>query len=133
MHDGITEYIHRIGRTARIGNEGKATSFYNDRNEDIGPELCKILIESKQSIPDFLQEHMPEDPTTIDWHDGTDEESDDGLGGGLGGGFGGDAGGFDADTGFGGESAADTGFGGDGGGFGDGGFSADTDDKVAAW
>ena len=43
MHDGITEYIHRIGRTARIGNEGKATSFYNDRNEDLGPDLCKIL------------------------------------------------------------------------------------------
>jgi ATP-dependent RNA helicase DDX3X len=136
MHDGITEYIHRIGRTARIGNEGKATSFFNDRNEDIGPDLVKILLESKQEIPDFLQEHMPEDPTTIDWHDGTDNESDDGLGGG----FGGDAGGFDADAGFGGEAAANTGFGGDAGGFGGGdgggfggGFSADADDKVAAW
>ncbi|RII24044.1 hypothetical protein CUC08_Gglean012877 [Alternaria sp. MG1] len=122
MHDGITEYIHRIGRTARIGNEGKATSFYNDRNEDLGPDLCKILCESKQEIPEFLQEHMPDDPTTIDWHDGTDDESDDGLGGG----FGGDAGGFDVDAG---------GFGGGGNdsGFGGGGFSVDADDKVAAW
>jgi ATP-dependent RNA helicase DDX3X len=49
MHDGITEYIHRIGRTARIGNEGKATSFFNERNEDIGPDLVKILCESKQA------------------------------------------------------------------------------------
>lgn len=135
MHDGITEYIHRIGRTARIGNEGKATSFFNDRNEDIGEDLCKILCESKQAIPEFLQEHMPEDPNTIEWHDGTDDESDDGLGGGFGGG---DAGGFDAEaTGFGGEAAADTGFGGDDGGFGGGGggFSADADadDKAAAW
>ncbi|KAI4912043.1 hypothetical protein J4E90_006863 [Alternaria incomplexa] len=134
MHDGITEYIHRIGRTARIGNEGKATSFFNDRNEDIGEDLCKILCESKQEIPEFLQEHMPEDPNTIEWHDGTDDESDDGLGGGFGGG---DAGGFDAEaTGFGGEAAADTGFGGDDGGFGGGGggFSADADadDKAAA-
>jgi len=120
MHDGITEYIHRIGRTARIGNEGKATSFFNDRNEDIGEDLVKILLESKQDVPDFLQQHMPEDPTKIDWHDGTDDESDNGLGGG----FGGDAGGFDADAG---------GFGGDNGGSGDGGFAADTTDKVASW
>lgn len=136
QHGGITEYVHRIGRTARIGNEGKATSFFNDRNEDIGEDLVKILLESKQEIPDFLQQHMPEDPTAIDWHDGTDDESDDGLGGG----FGGDAGGFNADAGFGGDagSGADGGdaggFGGDDGGFG-GGFSADADnnDKVASW
>jgi ATP-dependent RNA helicase DDX3X len=81
--------------------------------------LCS---ESKQEIPEFLQEHMPDDPTTIDWHDGTDDESDDGLGGG----FGGDAGGFDVDAG---------GFGGGGNdsGFSGGGFSVDADDKVAAW
>jgi ATP-dependent RNA helicase DDX3X len=134
QHGGITEYVHRIGRTARIGHEGKATSFYNDRNEDLGEDLCKILIESKQNIPDFLEQFKPEDPTQINWHDGTDDESDDGLGGG----FGGDAGGFGGDAGFGGE----TGFGGDAGGFtaddggfggGDGGFSADTNDKVASW
>jgi ATP-dependent RNA helicase DDX3X len=138
QHDGITEYIHRIGRTARIGNEGKATSFFNDRNEDLAEDLAKILTESKQELPDFLEQHKPEDPNAIDWHDGTDDESDDGLGGG----FGGDAGGFDANAGFGGDTAVDTGFGGDAGGFGGGGdaggfgggdFSADADDKVAAW
>ncbi|KAH7078513.1 P-loop containing nucleoside triphosphate hydrolase protein [Paraphoma chrysanthemicola] len=138
QHDGITEYIHRIGRTARIGNEGKATSFYNDRNEDIGEDLCKILIESKQEIPDFLEQFKPEDPTQIDWHDGTDDESDDGLGGG----FGGDAGGFNADAGFGGDAGSGGDTGGDAGGFtaddggfggGDGGFSADNNEKVASW
>lgn len=97
QHDGITEYIHRIGRTARIGNEGKATSFYNDRNDDLAEDLCKILIDSKQEVPDFLQQYMPEDPTKIDWHDNTDDESDDGLSGGFGGGFGGEDNGVKAE------------------------------------
>lgn len=130
MYEGITEYVHRIGRTARIGNEGKATSFYNDRNEDLAESLVKILIESNQEIPDFLESYVPADPSTIDWHDGTDDESDDGLGGGFdtdagfGDSAGGDAGGFDSNSG---------GFGGgDDGSFG-GGFSAKADDKFTSW
>ena len=124
MHDGITEYIHRIGRTARIGNEGKATSFYNERNEDIAEDLCKILIESKQEIPDFLEDKKPADVDNIEWHDGTDDESEAGdFGGGAADGFdfGGGAAGGDAG-----------GFGGDG--FGGGDFSAEGgEDKVASW
>ncbi|CAE7207608.1 ATP-dependent RNA helicase DED1 [Pyrenophora teres f. teres] len=141
MHDGITEYIHRIGRTARIGNEGKATSFFNDRNEDIGEDLTKILLESNQAVPEFLQQHIPEDPTKINWHDGTDE-SDNALGGGFGG-EAGEAGEAGADTGFGGGDTGgfgggfgDGGFGDGGfgdGGFGNGGFAADSADKVASW
>ena len=76
MHDGITEYVHRIGRTARIGNEGKASSFFNERNDDIAPKLVKLLIEANQAIPDFLECHKPEDPANIKWNDGTDEESE---------------------------------------------------------
>ncbi|KAI9858300.1 MAG: hypothetical protein M1813_007575 [Trichoglossum hirsutum] len=59
-HGGITEYTHRIGRTARIGNTGIATSFYNDRNADIAPVLTKFLLENEQEIPDFLQQYLPE-------------------------------------------------------------------------
>ncbi|KAJ5797990.1 DEAD/DEAH box RNA helicase [Penicillium pulvis] len=74
-HGGITEYIHRIGRTARIGNEGIATSFYNDRDEDIAPALVKILLETKQDIPECLQQFRPEeDAVTFD--DDTDQEED---------------------------------------------------------
>ena len=47
-HGGIGEYVHRIGRTARIGNMGQATSFYNDRNEDLAPALVNILLETGQ-------------------------------------------------------------------------------------
>ncbi|EXJ81195.1 hypothetical protein A1O3_07485 [Capronia epimyces CBS 606.96] len=59
-HDGRNEYVHRIGRTARIGNEGLATSFYNEKDEGLGPFLTKILIECGQEVPDFLQQFKPE-------------------------------------------------------------------------
>lgn len=31
----IEEYVHRIGRTGRMGNLGVATSFFNDRNRNL--------------------------------------------------------------------------------------------------
>ncbi|GAB1213842.1 hypothetical protein ATERTT37_002995 [Aspergillus terreus] len=71
---GITEYIHRIGRTARIGNEGLATSFYNERDTDIAADLVKILLESKQAIPDFLEPYKPDDCEKLSFHDDTDDE-----------------------------------------------------------
>lgn len=76
-YGGIEEYVHRIGRTARIGNEGLATSFYNDRNEDIAESLVKLLLETKQEIPDFLSSFVPEDPTKLDFDDDTDNEGED--------------------------------------------------------
>jgi len=55
--EDIDEYVHRIGRTARVGNQGLATTFYNDNNSGIAKDLVKILIECKQEVPDFLQEY----------------------------------------------------------------------------
>ncbi|OJD19505.1 hypothetical protein AJ78_00574 [Emergomyces pasteurianus Ep9510] len=76
-HGGIEEYIHRIGRTARIGNEGLATSFYNhDRNSDISADLVKILMECKQPVPDFLESEKP-DGDDVYFNDDTDDEGDD--------------------------------------------------------
>ena len=42
LPDDIDEYVHRIGRTGRVGNRGLATSFYNNGNDVIGPyiSLC---------------------------------------------------------------------------------------------
>ena len=40
----IDEYVHRIGRTGRIGNKGKATSFFQpDRDEKLARSLVKVL------------------------------------------------------------------------------------------
>ncbi|KAI4202786.1 MAG: hypothetical protein LQ350_002284 [Teloschistes chrysophthalmus] len=55
----IDEYVHRIGRTARIGNLGLATTFYNDKNENMAEDLVKLLLETKQEIPDFLEQYKP--------------------------------------------------------------------------
>ncbi|KAK2850683.1 hypothetical protein FQN49_005424 [Arthroderma sp. PD_2] len=76
-HGGIDEYIHRIGRTARIGNPGLATSFYNDRNSDMGADLVKILMECNQTVPDFLQGEAPPDGV-LQFDDDTDDEDGNG-------------------------------------------------------
>jgi ATP-dependent RNA helicase DDX3X len=67
------------GRTARIGNEGLATSFYCEKDADIAADLVKILIESKQKVPDFLEQYKPQD-TLVNFHDDTDDESEDEAG-----------------------------------------------------
>lgn len=77
-HGGIQDYIHRIGRTARIGNDGLATSFYNERNEDIAEDLVKILVESKQDVPEFLEQYKPENAEAIDFEDDSDAEDEAG-------------------------------------------------------
>jgi ATP-dependent RNA helicase DDX3X len=51
----IEEYVHRIGRTGRVGNLGLATSFFNDKNRPISKELVEILIESHQEVPQWLE------------------------------------------------------------------------------
>ena len=53
----VQDYVHRIGRTGRVGNRGKATSFYDPENDaSISGDLARILKESNQSVPDFLGE-----------------------------------------------------------------------------
>lgn len=43
----IDEYVHRIGRTGRLGNKGKATSFYDNSgdNRNLATDLVEILQE----------------------------------------------------------------------------------------
>jgi ATP-dependent RNA helicase DDX3X len=69
------------GRTGRIGNQGVATSFYNDRDEDLGPVLTKVLLETGQEIPDFLQQYVPEDTEAalnFDDDSGSEDTGDEG-------------------------------------------------------
>nr|CAD7423443.1 unnamed protein product [Timema monikensis] len=52
----IDEYVHRIGRTGRVGNRGKATSFYNqEQDSPLARDLVKIL---KQVRGHYLNEHF---------------------------------------------------------------------------
>ena len=50
----IEEYIHRIGRTGRVGNLGLATSFFNDKNRNVICDLMSLLIETKQEQPPWM-------------------------------------------------------------------------------
>ncbi|KAK2600900.1 hypothetical protein N8I77_010401 [Diaporthe amygdali] len=91
-HGGIEEYTHRIGRTGRIGNRGLATSFYTERDEPLAPVLVRTLLETKQKVPEFLEQYLPEGDELENLQ--FPSEQDEGIGGGdSGGGWGGDAGG----------------------------------------
>ncbi|XP_037300118.1 putative ATP-dependent RNA helicase Pl10 isoform X2 [Manduca sexta] len=50
----VEEYVHRIGRTGRMGNLGVATSFFNDTNRGLARELVELLVEAKQDVPNWL-------------------------------------------------------------------------------
>lgn len=46
LPQSVDEYVHRIGRTGRVGNAGKALSFYDPEGDStIAKNLVKILSE----------------------------------------------------------------------------------------
>jgi ATP-dependent RNA helicase DDX3X len=51
----IEEYVHRIGRTGRMGNLGLATSFFNDKNRNLVRDLVELVLETKQDMPAWLE------------------------------------------------------------------------------
>lgn len=52
----IDEYVHRIGRTGRVGNVGKATSFYDENiDRSLAADLVKVLCDVQQEVPDWLE------------------------------------------------------------------------------
>jgi ATP-dependent RNA helicase DDX3X len=52
----IDDYVHRIGRTGRAGNVGKATAFFNmAHDQTVLRELYDIFHEAKQNIPDWFE------------------------------------------------------------------------------
>lgn len=57
----IDDYVHRIGRTGRCGNRGKAVSFValgdtKNPDTDFLPELCTFLDESSLPIPQWMED-----------------------------------------------------------------------------
>jgi len=61
MPSNIDSYVHRIGRTGRAGHVGVANSYFSDDNKGLSKKLVKILAESNQKVPDWLQK-MSMDP-----------------------------------------------------------------------
>lgn len=51
----IEEYVHRIGRTGRMGNLGLATSFFNDKNRNLTKDMVELIVESSQEVPSWLE------------------------------------------------------------------------------
>merc|ERR1712226_482357 len=57
MPDDVDEYVHRIGRTGRVGNTGKATSFFDAEGDgDVAGKLVAMLVAAKVEVPDWLGE-----------------------------------------------------------------------------
>lgn len=139
MPTDIEEYVHRIGRTGRVGHTGLATSFFNEKNRNVARDLMDLLVEAKQEVPNWLdsmayqaQQHLAARKAN---------QKGGRYGGGGGGGFGsrdyrqfhnrsnashgggGFRGGHDHSQGFGGGNAAFN-YGGGGGGGGAAGFNS---------
>jgi ATP-dependent RNA helicase DDX3X len=55
LPSNIDDYIHRIGRTGRCGNEGTAISFINE-NCRITKDLYKLLKKSNQTLPEWFED-----------------------------------------------------------------------------
>lgn len=51
----VDEYVHRIGRTGRIGNSGRATSFFDSsRDGPLAADLRQVLSDAQQEVPNWL-------------------------------------------------------------------------------
>lgn len=53
----IDEYVHRIGRTARCGNTGKAVALFTDHDDiELSKPLVRVLADADQEVPEWLEE-----------------------------------------------------------------------------
>ncbi|KAI8420560.1 hypothetical protein MSG28_009019 [Choristoneura fumiferana] len=51
----VDEYVHRIGRTGRVGHRGKAVSFFDvDYDAELVADLARVLRQADQPLPDFF-------------------------------------------------------------------------------
>uniref|UniRef100_G3PRH4 RNA helicase n=1 Tax=Gasterosteus aculeatus aculeatus TaxID=481459 RepID=G3PRH4_GASAC len=57
LPNNIDEYVHRIGRTGRCGNTGRAVSFYDPcADNQLARSLVTILSKAQQEVPSWLEE-----------------------------------------------------------------------------
>nr|AEO36953.1 vasa [Oreochromis aureus] len=57
LPNNIHEYVHRIGRTGRCGNTGRAVSFYDPGADcELARSLVTILSKAQLEVPSWLEE-----------------------------------------------------------------------------
>ncbi|XP_045908981.1 probable ATP-dependent RNA helicase DDX4 [Micropterus dolomieu] len=57
LPNNIDEYVHRIGRTGRCGNTGRAVSFYDpEADGQLARSLVTVLSKAQQEVPSWLEE-----------------------------------------------------------------------------
>jgi len=50
----INSYVHRIGRTGRMGRQGTAISLFSSANRPVARDMVTLLQEASQVVPDWL-------------------------------------------------------------------------------
>jgi ATP-dependent RNA helicase DDX3X len=58
MPNDIDSYVHRIGRTARAGRTGIASTFINEKNRNVLRDLMDLLLETNQEVPQWFENMM---------------------------------------------------------------------------
>jgi ATP-dependent RNA helicase DDX3X len=58
MPSNINDYVHRIGRTGRIGKKGLAISFIDEKCSHVVKDLYSLLCETKQNIPEWFEDYF---------------------------------------------------------------------------
>ena len=54
MPNNIDIYVHRIGRTGRVGNKGHSLTLLTQGDRPLFRAIFELLSKTKQKIPDFL-------------------------------------------------------------------------------
>jgi len=57
LPEDIDLYVHKVGRTARVGNPGTAVSFFcPDTDFKLAPDLVRVLNDCGQPVPEFISD-----------------------------------------------------------------------------
>lgn len=56
LPNNADSYVHRVGRTGRLGHAGIAITFISNESPPDALVMSKLLRESKQAVPDWLDE-----------------------------------------------------------------------------